>query len=144
MKKFILTLIVSAIFLNIAEARVIEVFSNVEYVRSYDGDTITVNIPNQPNVFGKNIGIRVRGVDTPEIRGKCDNEKYIAIRARNYVRSLLENAVKIDLINPQRDKYFRIVADVKFDGADLREALLLMGFAINYNGGTKINVWCDN
>ena len=143
-KKLLTVLFVSTLFFSTAKAQVIEVFANVEYVRAYDGDTITVNIPRLPDVFGKNIGIRVRGVDTPEIRAKCDNEKYMAIRARNYVRSLLENAKKIDLINPERGKYFRIVADVRFDGADLRDSLLHMGYAINYNGGTKTNPWCEN
>lgn len=143
-KKLLTVLFVSTLLFSTAKAQVIEVFANVEYVRAYDGDTITVNIPRLPDVFGKNIGIRVRGVDTPEIRAKCDNEKYMAIRARNYVRSLLENAKKIDLINPERGKYFRIVADVRFDGADLRDSLLHMGYAINYNGGTKTNPWCEN
>jgi len=144
MKKLFITLFISVMFFSTAKAQIIEVFANVEYVRAYDGDTITVNIPRLPDVFGKNIGIRVRGIDTPEIRAKCDNEKYMAVRARNYVRNLLENAQKIDLINPERGKYFRIVADVRFDGVDLRDSLLHMGYAVNYNGGTKINVWCEN
>lgn len=144
MKKLFITLFISVMFFATAKAQIIEVFANVEYVRAYDGDTITVNIPRLPDVFGKNIGIRVRGIDTPEIRAKCDNEKYMAIRARNYVRNLLENAQKIDLINPERGKYFRIVADVRFDGADLRDSLLHMGYAINYDGGTKMNPWCGN
>ena len=29
-------------------------------------------------MLGKNIPIRVNGVDTPEIRGKCDYEKNLA------------------------------------------------------------------
>ena len=37
----------------------------------YDGDTFRVNIDSLPPIVGKNIAIRVNGVDTPEIRGKC-------------------------------------------------------------------------
>jgi endonuclease YncB( thermonuclease family) len=44
-------------------------FSGVEYVRNYDGDTMTVNIPGVHPLFGNEIGIRVRGIDTLEIRG---------------------------------------------------------------------------
>lgn len=144
-KKLFATLFVTLLLFTTAKAsQVIEVFANVDYVRAYDGDTITVNIPRLPAVFGERIGIRVRGVDTPEIRAKCDNEKYLAIRARNYVRNLLENATKIDLINPERGKYFRIVADVRYDGADLKDSLLEMGYAVRYDGGRKSNPWCPD
>ena len=44
-------------------------FSGVEYVRNYDGDTMTVNIPGVHPLFENEIGIRVRGIDTLEIRG---------------------------------------------------------------------------
>jgi micrococcal nuclease len=144
-KKLLVALFASTILFSTAKAaNIIEVFANVEYVRAYDGDTITVNIPNLPAVFGERISIRVRGVDTPEIRAKCDNEKYLAIRARNYVRNLLETAQKVDLINPERGKYFRIVADVRFDGADLKDSLLQMGYAVRYDGGRKSNPWCPD
>ena len=35
----------------------------------YDGDTFRVNIDSLPPIVGKNIPIRVNGVDTPEIQG---------------------------------------------------------------------------
>ena len=44
----------------------------------YDGDTFRVNIDSLPPIVGKNIPIRVNGVDTPEIRGKCQYEKNLA------------------------------------------------------------------
>ena len=43
----------------------------------YDGDTFRVNIASLPPIVGKNIAIRVNGVDTPEIRGKC---QYVVVR----------------------------------------------------------------
>ena len=45
-------------------------FRCVEYVRNYDGDTITVNIPNTPPIIGIKMPIRISGIDTPEIKGK--------------------------------------------------------------------------
>ena len=45
----------------------------------YDGDTFRVNIDSLPPIVGKNIPIRVNGVDTPEIRGKCQYEKNLAL-----------------------------------------------------------------
>ena len=45
------------------------------YVRNYDGDTITFNLPGLHPIIGEKINIRVNGIDTPEIRGKCEKEK---------------------------------------------------------------------
>lgn len=117
-------------------------FKNVEYVRAYDGDTITVNIGCVPDIFGNKIGIRVNGIDTPEIRGKCQKEKDIAYVARDFVRNILENSKKIDLVDPKRGKYFRVVADVYADGVNISEELLKKGLAVSYYGGTKTKDWC--
>ena len=78
----------------------------------YDGDTFRVNIDSLPPIVGKNIPIRVNGVDTPEIRGKCQYEKDLALEARDFVRVKLSNAKEIKLTNLQRGKYFRVVANV--------------------------------
>ena len=56
------------------------------YVRNYDGDTITFTLPNLHPIIGNKIAIRVSGIDTPEIRGKCDKEKYDAEQARVWLR----------------------------------------------------------
>ena len=53
-------------------------FTNVKYVRNYDGDTITFNIRQAHPIIGDRINIRVNGIDTPEIRGKCSKEKNLA------------------------------------------------------------------
>ena len=58
----------------------------------YDGDTFRVDIDSLPPIVGKNIPIRLNGVDTPEIRGKCEYEKDLAIKARDFVRNKLANA----------------------------------------------------
>ena len=44
--------------------------------------------------------------------------------ARNLVENILKNAKRIDLTNVEKDKYFRILADVNVDGRDLKEILL--------------------
>ena len=38
-------------------------------MRNYDGDIITVDSPDWPDIVGDNIGIRIAGIDTPELRG---------------------------------------------------------------------------
>ena len=106
-------------------------------------DTITVDVKGIPAVFGDDIGIRVAGVDTPEIRGKCAAEKKLAIKARDRVRGLLESAKTIDLLNVERGKYFWLVARVEIDGTDLSQLLLKEGYAEEYDGGKKTKDWCE-
>ena len=108
----------------------------------YDGDTFRVDIDSLPPIVGKNIPIRLKGVDTPEIRGKCQYEKDLAIKARDFVRNKLANAKEIRLTKLQRGKYFRVVADVMIDGVSLEQELLDNALAYNYSGGKKSS-WCD-
>jgi endonuclease YncB( thermonuclease family) len=107
----------------------------------YDGDTFRVNIDSLPPIVGKNIPIRVNGVDTPEIRGKCQYEKDLALEARDFVRSKLANAKEIKLTNLQRGKYFRVVANVLVDGVSLEQELLDNKLAYEYSGSKKLS-WC--
>ena len=107
----------------------------------YDGDTFRVNIDSLPPIVGKNIPIRVNGVDTPEIRGKCQYEKDLALEARDFVRAKLSNAKEIKLTNLQRGKYFRVVANVLVDGVSLEQELLDNELAYEYSGGKKLS-WC--
>ncbi len=113
------------------------------YVRNYDGDTVTFNLPGLHPIIGHKISIRVNGIDTPEIRGKCDKEKISAKLVKHLVADILKNADSITLKNIGRGKYFRIVADVIVDGKSLKEILILGGMAVPYDGGTKTHSWCQ-
>jgi micrococcal nuclease len=144
--KYILLLL---IVLNFSHAKYCKHTSKilrcVEFVKNYDGDTITVNIPNTHAIIGEEMPIRVLGLDTPEIRGKTTCEKEAAIIARDYVRYRIakSNTGDIELRNISRGKYFRIVAEIWVNGRNLTNALLNMGLAYSYNGGTKEKVdWC--
>jgi len=108
----------------------------------YDGDTFRVDINSLSPIAGKNIPIRVNGVDTPEIRGKCPYEKKLAYKAKDFVMNKLLKAKKIELKNIQRGKYFRIVADVFVDGVSLEQELLDNGLAYKYSGKKKLG-WCN-
>jgi micrococcal nuclease len=57
------------------------------------------------------------------------------------VNSLLKNAKVIELKNMKRGKYFRIVADVYYDGKNLAEILIKNKLAVKYDGGTKTKDW---
>lgn len=118
-------------------------FKCVKYIRNYDADTVTFNIPDAHPLFGKNISVRVAGVDTPEIKTKNSCEKQKAREAKKLVTSLMKQAKRIDLVDVKRDKYFRILADIKFDGKSLGQYLLKNKLAYPYHGGTKEQKdWC--
>lgn len=118
-------------------------FRCVKYIKNYDADSITFEIPNVHPLLGDKISIRVLGLDTPEINGKNICEKNKAKEARDFVTKLMTTAKRIDLESIKRDKYFRIDADVRIDGKSLTEVLLEKGFAYPYWGKTKRQVdWC--
>ena len=123
----------------------VSTFRCVKYIKNYDADTVTFNIPGVHPLIGKKINIRVLGVDTPELRTKNKCEKNKARNAKKLVKNLLKNAKRIDLENVSRGKYFRIIADVIIDGKSLSSYLLKNGLAYSYNGGTKKKVnWCKS
>lgn len=118
-------------------------FRCVKYVRNYDADTITFDIPNVHPLIGKHISVRVRHVDTPEIKGSLPCEKEVARTAKRLIENLLKNAKRIDLENADKDKYFRILADVIIDGKPLKDILLKNHLAYEYEGKTKEKLnWC--
>ena len=120
-----------------------EQFSCVEFVRNYDGDTITVNIKKVHPLFGKNINVRVMGIDTPEIRSATQCERLAAIKAKDVVTQLLVNAKTIHLTKVGRDKYFRILATVVVDGMVMGDFLIEQKLAVPYFGGKKPDTdWC--
>ncbi|MCB0347640.1 MAG: thermonuclease family protein [Bdellovibrionales bacterium] len=119
-------------------------FRCVKVIKNYDGDTITVNIPKIHPLLGEKVSVRVRGIDTAEVKGKAPCEKDAARTARNLVGSLTKNAKTVDLLNVERDKYFRILADVMVDGKSIKDILLKNQLAVVYDGGTKAKVnWCE-
>ena len=95
-----------------------------EVTSIYDADTFRVNLKGYPPIIGERIPVRVNGIDTPEIKGKCDTEKQLARHARQYTVQALRSAKTIELRNMQRGKYFRILADVYVYGKDLADSLI--------------------
>lgn len=72
-------------------------YFGAEYVRNYDGDTVTFNLPKLHPLIGSKVSIRINGIDTPEIRGKCQQEKELAKTAQGFVEGLLSVADSIDI-----------------------------------------------
>lgn len=108
-----------------------------EVTSIYDGDTFRCNIEGYPSIIGERIGIRVNGIDTPEMRDKRPHIKKLAQKAKQFAVELLRSSKPIELRNMKRGKYFRIVADVYMGGRSLGEELIHAGLAKPYDGGKK-------
>ncbi|MEI0797602.1 thermonuclease family protein [Brachyspira intermedia] len=140
MKKLLLIYIVLSISLFAFETTENNINNNILYnievIRIYDGDTFFVNIPDVHWLIGSNISVRIRGIDTPEIRGGTEETKELARKSKEALIKLFEGR-KITLYNLNRDKYFRILADVKADDIDVKDYMIKNNYAKPYNGGTK-------
>lgn len=107
-----------------------------------DGDTIVV----RARIWlgqGVETQVRLDGVDTPELRGKCERERRLARKARDFIVSQTAEG-RVVLRNIQYGKYAgRVVARVQtLDGEDFSQALLKAGLGKPYNGGRR-GSWCD-
>lgn len=99
-------------------------------VRSvYDGDTF-------------NLAFRLSGIDTPEIKGKCDYEKRLAIKARDFSRLFFSKSEKLTLTVVDVGYYGRPIVEVRSELGYLNDMLLDAGLAVVYRRGSK-DVWCE-
>jgi endonuclease YncB( thermonuclease family) len=114
-----------------------------KYIDNYDGDTFKVDIAKLPDVFGKGIPVRIRGIDAPEMTdfGRCGQR--LARIGKCVLKSILIKAKKIELRNVDRDKYFRLLADVYVGQVNIADKLFEYDLVVPYDGQTKGAVdWC--
>lgn len=131
-------------FSSFAQAKEPTLYGNTkvqEITSIYDADTFRADIAGWPAIIGERVPIRINGIDAPEMRGKCKEEKALARKAKQITVDMLRGAKKVELRNMQRGKYFRIIADVYADGVSVADRLIKAGLAYEYYGGTKQG-WC--
>lgn len=80
------------------------------------------------------------GLDAPEIRGKCREERRLALRAKDALSEELASG-EIEIVRQGRDRYGRTLARVYVDGRDVALVLINMGLARPYMGGKRAG-WC--
>ncbi len=97
-----------------------------KYVRMVDGDTFVITIKSGYRVFGENIRVRIRGINTPERNEPLFEE------STEVLRELLESGKKIKIKNLDRYKYFGIYADVYVGNINVAEYMLEHGYAKEY------------
>lgn len=112
-----------------------------DVLKNYDGDTFTARAYVWPGVYVRT-KVRLRKVDTPEIRGKCPQEKALAQKAKEFVNDQVTGKL-VQLTQIERGKYAqRVLANVEYNGKSLAEELLKHDLARPYDGGGRKS-WCD-
>ena len=109
-----------------------------QVIKVYDGDSITIAgyLPmNNSPLF--RFSVRLNGIDTPEIKGKTEEEITVAKEARDALSNLIMHK-EVTLKNIGIEKYGRILADVYLDELCINDWLIKERYAVKYNGGTKI------
>jgi endonuclease YncB( thermonuclease family) len=137
-----LTLTAAAALLISAQAQAAEWPAYAGTVVSvHDGDTLTVEARIWPGVVARD-AVRVQGLDTPELRGKCPAERQAAQQAKELTARLAPTGGPVTLQVKGRDKYGRLLARVVLpDGRDLAAVLIEAGLARPYDGGARAG-WC--
>lgn len=119
-------------------------FHCVKVVEVYDGDTIFIDLPDQHPLFGKRMGVRIFGIDTPEIRTKNSCEKQKGQNAKKLLEKVIAEASRVDVVDVEKDKFFRILGTVLADGIPVANSLIHAKLAFPYHGEKKIRRnWCN-
>ncbi len=108
-----------------------------------DGDTVEITLPGLPKQLGNTIPLRIQRIDTPELKGKCDEEKNKAREAKDFLTAKIKESQTVEVLLIKRDKYFRVVGDILLDGQLASDLLIKHNLAMRYDGGAKAQ-WCGN
>lgn len=114
----------------------------VSSVRVVDGDTFQAVALVWPRVSVE-VGVRLAGIDAPEINGKCVAEKELAKKAKARLEQILSYGdVRVTVLH--EDKYAaRVDAVVSAKGVDPATILLQEGLAKPYTGSGPRPAWCQ-
>lgn len=117
-----------------------------KYVESvHDGDTFTIRNDDEVGFLKSlNLGVRIYGIDTPEISGVGPCEKKLGLEATKFLKDLLPKNKLVELKFYGWDSFSRIVADVIVDGVLVSDLMIQKGYAIPYYGDKKKHVWCKD
>lgn len=119
----------------------IRVAHPAEVLRVIDGDTFEARVNLWPGL-AVTTRVRLRGIDAPELKARCDEERSKAEAARDALRAMLDQG-EVGIDHVTLDKYGgRVVADASTAATpDVSAALLEAGHARRYGGGRRQG-WC--
>lgn len=99
----------------------------------YDGDTITADIDLGMGVWSHEQKIRLRGINTPEIKIGTAEDRALGAKARDYLRSLLMGkTVVIRTFKDKKEKFGRWLADVWIDEVKVNDRMIESGHAVPF------------
>jgi len=105
-------------------------------IKVYDGDTLTIGWTHS----NRNVrsSLRIRGIDTPELRSKSEEEKQMASVARSRLEEATMKKV-VTLISPGLDKYGRFLCDLSTEDITSISQYMLQAKDIchEYDGGKR-------
>jgi len=107
-------------------------------IKVYDGDTITIasKISHVSDSPIYRFSVRLRGIDSPEIKSKYSIEKELAKKSQKALSDLILGKV-VYLKDVGMDKYGRVLANVYVDQINISQWMLQNRYAVEYDGGTK-------
>jgi endonuclease YncB( thermonuclease family) len=112
-----------------------------EVLHVLDGDTFEARVYLWP---GLNITtrVRLRGIDAPELKARCMDERVKAEAARDALRAMLDQG-QVGITAVTLDKYSgRVLAEAStFSTANVGAALLNAGYVRPYAGARR-ETWC--
>ncbi len=113
----------------------------VAVIRVVDGDTF---LARAEVWLGQEITVlvRIRGIDAPEMKAKCESERVAANLALDQLTAILVSH-QVELRNISGEKYFgRVLADVIVEDSQDPAALLLGRAMVRPYAGKKRQPWC--
>lgn len=112
-----------------------------EVLRVIDGDTFEARVHLWPGL-DVTTRVRLRGIDAPELKARCGEERVKAEAARDALRAILDQG-EVGIWRVTLDKYGgRVVAGASTSRTpDVSAALLGAGLARRYSGGHR-DGWC--
>jgi endonuclease YncB( thermonuclease family) len=113
-----------------------------EVLRVADGDTFEARVQVWPGI-AINTMVRLRGVDTPELKARCPEERVKAEAARAKLAAILSEGT-VELSRVSLDKFGgRIDAAASTRATpDVSAAILQAGLGRSYTGGRREG-WCS-
>lgn len=112
-----------------------------EVLRVIDGDTFEARVRVWPGL-DITTKVRLRGIDAPEVHGRCESERSSAVAAREALARIL-NEGSVGIARVSNDKYGgRVDAEVSTaQTEDVAAALLTAGMVRAYSSGRRRS-WC--
>lgn len=105
-----------------------------------DGDTFLAEAHVWPGQVIE-VNIRVRGIDAPEMKSRCQAEHAAALKARDALADLVGSRVRISNIGSAK-YYGRVLADVETQSGEFVAGQMLERALVRpYKGGRRAG-WC--